>query len=81
MTRKHVGRPRGWTLRSLVNVARNSGKLSDAWRGWQTINNATHELRRALLGIDPQTAWCGDRNNRVRRYILAHRQFSNPRLP
>jgi len=81
MTRKYVGRPRGWLLRSEVNFARNTGKLSDAWQGWQALNDAAHELRRALLGIDKPTAWCGDRNNRIRRYIMAHRRFSNPRLP
>lgn len=71
-----------WNARSSVHYWRNTaGAVAQSWRRFDAINAASHELRRALLGIDPPTAWCGDRNARIRRYIEAIRLQPAPRLP
>jgi hypothetical protein len=70
---------RGYDLRSVVNYARNTGKLPDTYMGWETYNRGLHEVRRALLKIDKP--WGDDFYPRLRRYVLAHREYSNPRLP
>lgn len=67
--------------RMAVNYAINTGKLPNTWRRFQALHQAGHELRRALWGIDKKTAYCGDRNARIARYILACREFELPRLP
>lgn len=67
--------------RMAVNRAINTGKLSTAWRRFEALNQAGHELRRALWGVDKKTAWGGDRDARIGRYVAACREFDLPRLP
>lgn len=74
-------RLKGWYARSAINFARNTGKLPNTHLRFEYLNTAAHEVRRALWGIDGPNAYCGDRNGRLRRYILAGRQFEAPRLP
>lgn len=71
-----------WNARSSVYYWRNTaGDVAQSWRRFDAIDSATHELRRALLGIDPPSAWCGERNARIRRFIAAIRSQPKPRLP
>lgn len=72
---------KGWSARAEVSRARNTGKLPNTWQRFDWLNAAAHEVRRALWGIDGPNAWCGDRNARLRRFILAGREFDLPRLP
>ena len=74
----------GWAKRSAVQAWQNSRSVPPAsgpWSRFRWFALAHHELRRALLGIDQPTAWCGDRNARIRRMILHAATFSAPRLP
>jgi hypothetical protein len=76
-----IVRLRGWSARAAVSLWRNTaGEAAQSWQRFQMMNEATHELRRALLGIDPPTAW-GGRNARIRRFIAAVRALPKPRLP
>jgi len=81
MNRYERERPNTGGAMTAVNYARNTGQVSGAWQSFFWLNLARHEMRRALLGIDPKTAWCGDRDARLRRYILAARKYPKPNLP
>lgn len=68
--------------RAAVHYWRNTaGERAQSWRRFSWLAGAHHELRRALLKIDGPEAYCGDRNARIRRYILAVRDLPKPRLP
>ena len=58
-----------------------AGERAQSWKRFAWLSAAHHELRRALLGIDGPNAYCGDRNARIRRYIVAVRNLPKPRLP
>lgn len=81
MNRYEREKPNTGGARAAVNRARNTGKLSEVWMGFQWMNWARHEMQRALLGIDRKNAWCGDRDARLRRYILAAQRYPKPNLP
>ena len=81
MTRFEKECPGMGTARMAVNRAINTGLIPNTWRRFEALNQAGHELRRALLGVDKKTAWCGERDARIGRYILACREFELPRLP
>jgi len=70
-----------WAARFALADARRSGRLPNVWARFEAMNTAAHEVRRALWGIDKATAYCGDRNARLRRYIVFCRQFDCPKLP
>lgn len=59
-----------------INAGRTPTEETFRWMNW-----TRHEMRRALLGIDGPEAWSGDRNNRLRRFILRVRSLPAPRLP
>jgi len=68
----------------LINKAINDGRLPNITGGWQMFNIALHEVRRRLLGIDGPTSWGGcakETRARLIRYIVAHREYPQPRLP
>lgn len=68
--------------RAAVHYWRNTaGERAQSWRRFWYLAGAHHELRRALLKIDGPEAYCGDRNARIRRYILSVRDLPKPRLP
>jgi hypothetical protein len=81
MNRYEREKPNTGGAQAAVNYARNTGQLSTAWMAVWWTNLARGEMRRALLGIDKKTAWCGDRDARLRRYILAARRYPTPNLP
>lgn len=70
-----------WDARFALHGARNRGELPNTWARFEYLNAAANDVRRALWGIDGPNAYCGDRNNRLRRYILAAQRFDVPRLP
>jgi hypothetical protein len=74
-----------WDARFAIHGARNRGELPDTWQRFDWLNAAAHEVRRALLGIDKRPIgddFCArDFYPRLRRYILACRRYSLPRLP
>lgn len=68
--------------RAAVHYWRNTaGYVAQSWQRFSWLAQAHHELRRALLGIDGPNAYAGDRNARIRRYLLAIRDLPKPRLP
>jgi hypothetical protein len=68
--------------RSAVYYWRNTaGALAQSWQRFDLLSAGHHELRRALLGIDLPSAWCGDRNARIRRFFEHVRTLPKPRLP
>jgi len=81
MNRYERERPGTGGARAAVNYAINTGKLSNVWNTFDHMNMVRREMRRALLGIDAPTAWCGDRNARLRRMVEALRGMPAPRLP
>lgn len=66
--------------RAAINYAINTGRLRSPWETFDYLNHVRHEMRRALLGIDGPSAWCG-RNARLRRMIDHLRTLPGPILP
>jgi hypothetical protein len=65
-----------------VHYWRNTaGERAQSFQRFMWLSMAHHELRRAMLGIDPPTAWCGDRDARIRRFFDRVRNLPKPRLP
>ena len=64
-----------------VNYAINTGAVKSCRETWQLFNEMVHETRRALLGIDKPSAWCGERNARLRRFVSHFQEMPGPRLP
>jgi hypothetical protein len=81
MNRYERERPGTGGARSAVNYAINMGHVSNVWYTFDYMNMVRHEMRRALFGIDEPTAWCGERNARLRRMIEILRHLPAPRLP
>lgn len=81
MNRYEREHPDNGTARMAVNRAINTRMVPNTWQRFEALNQAAHELRRALWGIDGKNAWCGERNVRISRYILACRAYDAPRLP
>jgi len=81
MNRYERERPNTGGASAAVNYACNTGKLPPSWESWWYFPIMHHEMRRALLGIDPPTAWCGDRNARLRRMIMRWRDMPAVSLP
>ena len=81
MSRYEREKPNTGGARAAVNYARNTGKLPRAWERFEWMNATRHEMRRALLGVDDKNAWCGDRNERLRRFIERTRSMPKPVLP
>lgn len=81
MARTRLGR---FDSEAELNRRHNLGLMPDIRGGWQDFNQALHEVRRRLLGIDGPTSWGGCRKEtqaRLIRYIVSHRRFPQPRLP
>lgn len=70
----------GCQARTAVVYARNTGQLPPSHLTFWHYDILRHEMRRALLGIDAPTAWCG-RNARLRRYIESWAKLPAPVLP
>lgn len=81
MNRYEREHPNRGGVEAAVNYHRNTGKMGAAWETFWYMNGLRHEMRRALLGVDKPTAWCGDRNNRLRRMIAHVRSLPAPTLP
>lgn len=81
MNRYDRERPGTGGAHAAVNYAINTGVLKSCWETFAVYNDMVHETRRALLGIDKPTAWCGDRNARLRRFVAHFRELPAPRLP
>lgn len=65
-----------------VHYWRNTaGERAQSFQRFLILALGHHELRRAMLGIDLPTAWCGDRNARIRRLFEHARSLPVPRLP
>lgn len=81
MNRYEREKPDTGGARAAVNYAVNTGVVKSCWATWSLFNDMMHETRRALYGIDKPTAWCGDRNARLRRFVMHFRELPGPRLP
>ena len=81
MNRYEREKPNTGGARAALNYARNTGQLPRVWETFEWMHLTHHEMRRALLGIDGPNAWCGDRNNRLRRMLAHVRSLPAPKLP
>lgn len=76
-----MSRMNAWAARAAVNRWRNTGGPErQSWQRFDWMAMVRHEMRRAQLGIDAPTAWCG-RNARLRRLVASIGRFAPPRLP
>lgn len=64
-----------------VNYHRNTGQMGPAWERFYWLSAFRGEMFRALMGIDKPSAWCGERNDRLRRFVDRVRSLPKPRLP
>lgn len=81
MNRYDRERPETGGASAAINRAINTGKIGPHWQTFDYWHYMRHEMRRALLGVDPPTAWCGERNARLRRIIEKFRSLPAIPLP
>lgn len=81
MNRYEREKPGAGGASAAVNYAINTGVVKSCRETWSLFNDMMHETRLALYGIDKPTAWCGDRNARLRRFVAHFREMPKPNLP